>query len=70
MFGILWILLFLNSQMTIKKQSVILSHSDVQVQYFIYTPRCDLKEYQNMNTSLAKAGVSFIVFAGCAIIAQ
>ena len=37
---------------------------------FIYIPRCNLKEYQNMNTYLAKAGVSFIVFAGCAIIAQ
>ena len=56
--------------MTIKKQSVILSHFDVQVQCFIYIPRCDLKEYQNMNTPLAKAGVSFIAFAGCAIIAE
>ena len=56
--------------MTIKKHSVILSHSDVQVQCFIYKPRCDLKEYQNMNTHLAKAGVSFIVLADCAIIAQ
>ena len=30
-------------------------------------PRCNLKEYENMNTPLAKAGVSFIVFIGCAI---